>query len=304
VAHLVQKPWEKVGTALVLRSSAEGTGKGIVGNTINHICGVHGTKVDHSERLVGRFNSHMFAKIFVFADEVTWGGNRKEAGVLRGLVTESVTAYEEKGLPVWDGRSFTRLLLTGNDEWIVPASADARRWQVFEVSERHRQDRVYFGRIMRDLEGGGYGHLLRFLATLDLTDYPDPTRVVQTQALVDQKLQSLGSIDRWVYTVLDNGHFSMSADWPEETTKRSVFDDYLGHAQDEGGGRRMVETAVGKRLKELFGSSLRLKRKRVGTERSTVYEWPELGEARKLFESRAVKGPVDWTTEADEGSET
>jgi hypothetical protein len=300
MAHLIQKPYQKPGTALVLRSDGEGTGKGVFFNTVRELCGEQGIRISNSERLTGRFNAHLFGKLFVFADEVTWGGNRKEAGILRGLVTDSPLDYEEKNVPAWSAGSYSRLGIAGNDRWLVPAATTSRRWQVFDVSTRRQQDRPYFLRLIRALRGGGYANLLHYLAGLDLNDYPDPCVTVSTQALVDQKVESLDSVDRWLYSTLENGHFSTSNEWPTGPfAKRTIYDCYLAHAQEEGQSRRAVETRVGKRLKEVFGSTLRLGRIASGDERIRGYQFPPLDVARKHFENNVIQGEVEWPEDLD-----
>jgi hypothetical protein len=37
---------------------------------------------------LGRFNSHLKNAILIFADEAIWGGNKREVGALKALITE------------------------------------------------------------------------------------------------------------------------------------------------------------------------------------------------------------------------
>lgn len=301
MAHLVQRPWEKVGTALVLRSNEEGTGKGVLGHSILKLAGEHGVKIDHVDRLTGRFNAHLYGKVFVFADEVTWGGNHKDAGFLRSLVTEEVTGYEEKNVPSFKAQSFSRLFLTGNDRWLVPAGPTARRWQVFDVSDAHMQDRPYFGRIVNNLRRGGYGHLLHYLQEeVDLDEHPDPRSIITTTALVNQKTESLDDFDRWLYDALWNGYFKMphsdqltESEWPQEVPKEDLF---LSFKTSTGGRflHKRDQTMVGQRLSAIFGSALKDRRIRNGHARVRIYEFPNLERARKLFEQRVIFGTIAW----------
>jgi len=294
MAHMVQRPWEKPGTAIVLRSG-EGTGKGVFANALIELCGVHGIHVTHPGQLTRSFNSHLEGKLLVFADEVTWGGRRLEEGTLKNMVTEKKGTFEKKGVDATPGRDFCRLVISSNNQWVVPASATARRWQVLDVSGEKVGDREgWFRPIVEELEGGGYGALMRHLRSLDLADLPDPSEIIKTGALRDQKLESLDSIDQWLRVVLDAGRLSdFEEGWPGGfTSKVSVYESYQRVAQDVGISRRSVEMDVMGRLKKVFGD-LREGRRRVEGDRARVIRLPPLEEARGAFEEH-VGAELEW----------
>lgn len=307
LAHMVQKPWEKPGTALVLRSDSEGTGKGVFGMAILKLAGYQGFKINTAERLTGRFNDHLFGRIFVFADEVTWGGNKTSSDVLKGLTSELVLDYEAKGAPTFQGRSFTRLLLTGNSSWMVSASATSRRWQVFDVSEKHKQDEPYFLRILNSLKRGGHSHLLDYLSNVDLSDLPNPRKIVSTHGLVNQKLLSLDSVDQWIHNVLTRGYILETHEDAciEDTfSKSDVYQNYIDESAKVGIKRRSNEVHFGRRLKEVFGGDLRTPRPRTDEGgRPMCYQFPPLDVARKSFEANVIQGETEWGDEDDEEEE-
>ena len=295
MAHLIQRPWKKETCALILRSIGEGTGKGIFFDTIRVLCGEHGIRIGSAEGLTDQYNSQLYGKVFIFADEATWGGNKKEAAKLRGLVTESPLDYQEKFVPKWQARSFSRVGIASNEEWVIPAAGSARRWQVFDVDPKRMQDRVYFGRVLKSMRGGGYENLFFFLESVDLDDYPDPCVSISTSALVDQKLESLDSVNSWILDFLMNGHFSMNSSWPSgPISKRALYDCYVGHASIQGIKRRSIEVKVGRRLKSVFGSLLHLTRVNADEDRPYAWEFPPLDIARKCFANNVIRGEVEW----------
>jgi uncharacterized protein DUF5906/primase-like protein len=275
MAHLVQRPWEKPGVALVLRGP-EGIGKGILGETLVLLCGVHGIPITEPTQLTGRFNAHLSGKIFVHADEVTWGGRRADEGVLKGRITERHTVIEAKGVDAVRSRCFARYLVSSNNDWVVPAGISARRFTVLDVSRHRAGDRTYFKAIIAEREAGGLAALIDHLAGVDLSALPDPHVALRTRALGDQKLESLDSRGRWIYSALARGELVEGEGWPGADTlvpSRRLYDSYLQTARETGDTRRAVEAQLSARLEEALGSA------GLARFRSRAYSAADLGPA-------------------------
>jgi phage/plasmid-associated DNA primase len=95
MAHAIQKPTELPGVALVLRGS-QGTGKGTFAQHFGKIFGHQFQHLVHMDHLLGKFNAHLSSALVVFADEIVWGGNKREAGQLKGIITETRRMMEAK----------------------------------------------------------------------------------------------------------------------------------------------------------------------------------------------------------------
>lgn len=298
MAHLVQKPYEKPGTCIVLKSD-EGTGKGIFAKGLVKLCGVHGVRLGDEGQLTQTFNAHLQNRLLVFADEVTWGGRKMVEGTLKGMVTDEDRMYQPKGIDASPGRDFSRLIIAGNKSWQVPASTSARRWQVLATSEERIGDRRYFDAIVEELRNGGYQALMRLLIDLDMDDYPDPTTIIKTDALRDQKLESLDSIGSWLMSVLAAGRLDDLAEaWPEWAASSTIRGSYLEHSREVGVSRRSVEMDVLKRLREVFGCEVKTGRRTIGGQQVRAVCFPPLDRGRALFDVW-LGSEVDW--EDDDG---
>ncbi|MCU9931097.1 hypothetical protein OFL77_27585, partial [Escherichia coli] len=80
--------------------------------------------------------------------------------------------------------NITRVAIIGNEDWLVPASFDERRYAVFSVGDGRRQDRDFFHNMRVGMEEGGYAYLLKFLMDFDLSAI-DVNEAPQTQGLID-----------------------------------------------------------------------------------------------------------------------
>ncbi|MEN6427199.1 MAG: DUF5906 domain-containing protein [Phycisphaerales bacterium] len=185
MAFAVQHPDQQGQTAIVMRGQ-EGVGKGFLARHFGRLFGRHFLHVSQANHLIGNFNAHLRDCSVLFVDEAFFAGDKKHVSVLKALISERTFVVEPKGIDAQQARNYLHVIMASNDDWVVPAGPDARRYCVLDVSDKHMQDRAYFKAIAEALRAGGYGNLLHFLKTRDLSHF-DVTAVPQTEALQDQK---------------------------------------------------------------------------------------------------------------------
>ncbi len=168
MADVVQLHPDKPGVALVLIGK-KGVGKGIFANNFGKLLGRHFVQLTHSKQLTGQFNSHMQDVLLAFADEAFWGGDKQAESNLKGLITESHLLIEPKFVNAFTVRSYTRLIIASNNDWVVPTSEDERRYLVLHVNDESKGDKAYFKAIQEQLEHGGYEAMLNELQHRDLS---------------------------------------------------------------------------------------------------------------------------------------
>ena len=67
------------------------------------------------------------------AEEAVWAGDRSAQGVLKSLITEPEMLVERKGVDPVKMRNLMRVMFTSNEDWVVPAALDDRRFACFDV---------------------------------------------------------------------------------------------------------------------------------------------------------------------------
>ena len=149
LAHIVQRPRERVGIALVLRGK-RGAGKTKVGEVIGALFKRHWFLVD-SARYVARASSTLIWRgcLLLQADEAVWAGDKAAEGRLKGLITAPTQFIEAKGVDPVPLANYVRLMLTSNEDWAVPAGKDERRFVVLDINPAMRQERRLFRRDRR-----------------------------------------------------------------------------------------------------------------------------------------------------------
>ncbi|AWD21114.1 hypothetical protein B6K69_05060 [Fuscovulum blasticum] len=300
MAHLVQHPDQKPGTAVVLRG-AKGAGKDTVGHYLGALFPRHHVTLSQPEHLTGRFNAHMETAILIHLEEGYWAGNHAAEGVLKNLITCQTLEVERKGIDPYKIDHFGRLLITSNAEWVVPATPGERRFFVLDVSPAHAKDTAYFGAIWKEQANGGAGALLHFLQSFDLGGF-DVRNPPETAALTRQKLEGLRNVEAWWHDRLSEGTLSTDefsedrTDWEGEaiTVSRAMlrrnYEDWLSRKRWHGNVASSEDFS--KRLRILC-SGLKDHRARVSGGRERQYVLPPLAECRAAF-AEFIGGEMEW----------
>lgn len=301
-AHIVQRPRERVGTALVLRGRM-GTGKTKVGEVIGSLFPAHYFQVDDPRYIVGQFNAHMAACLLLQAEEAVWAGDKHAEGRLKGLITSESQMIESKGIDPIRIRNYVRLMMTSNEDWVVPAGMDERRFCVLDVHPRCAQNHEYFREMQAQLDMGGRARLLYDLQRLDISRV-NLRQVPRTEALLEQKIRSLDPLDAWWFSRLQDGApLRGGGEWKNLVTTDALYDDYLKTAGEMGVGRKRDRSTFGSRLRKLV-PGVQQRRFRIEGEdrRPRCFELPSLAECREAF-SDLVGQAVPWPALDDEASE-
>jgi hypothetical protein len=101
-------------------------------------------------------------------------------------------------------RNSLHLILSSNNDWVIPAGADARRFFVLDVASTHMRDFDYFAAIAAEMDNGGREALLDLLMQRDLSKF-NVRSVPLTSALASQKAYSRRGIDRLVEILAHDG---------------------------------------------------------------------------------------------------
>jgi len=189
IAKMVQEPGKPGQVAIVL-IGGRGTGKGVFGNCLCDLIGNHAQHVTGSEHVTGKFNGHLEDCIFLFADEANFAGE-KQGGILKAMITEPELPLQGKYKKLKGVANMIHLLMASNDDFVVPAGNDERRFFVLNVSDAHQQDLAYFGAIDQEMKSGGLEAMLYDLQNHDLSGF-EVRNVPQTQGLFDQKRLTQG----------------------------------------------------------------------------------------------------------------
>ena len=307
MADLVQNPGSKPGVSLALRGK-QGTGKTKFGEVLGSLFGLHYALVADPRFVTGRFNSHLMSCILLHSDEGFWAGDRTAEGKLKDLVTGRDHWIELKGFEPIRIPNYVRLLTCSNQDWLVPAGLDERRFATLDVSDSRMQDHAYFATIDAEMDSGGREALLHYLQNFDLTQV-DLRKIPKTKALLDQKISSLDAEQAWWLDTLSRGELPWGCDESNrECASSKLFDTYIRHAGRRGVRRKSIETQLGIFLNKYVPNLRRNLHgqfniwssggQQVKPVSGPTYEFPPLADCRADFE-RLVQQQFVWDERAD-----
>ena len=223
----IQHPDKQGRVALVMQGD-EGVGKGILARAYCRLFGQHALHISNAKHLTGNFNAHLQDCVVLFADEAFFAADRAHVGVLKALITEPTLTIERKRIDPVMTPNFLHVILASNNNWIVPAGLEARRFFVLIVSDKHRRDEAYFKKIIHELENGGYEAMLYELMNMDLSGF-DVADFPNTDALGEQKKLSLSNEHKWFVDVLQRGYVYSSTEvgrWNAVVSTRLLYASY------------------------------------------------------------------------------
>ena len=276
MADMVQHPRKRLGVSLVLRSDEQGTGKGLFAKIFGHLFGKHYLHVTNPRHLTGNFNAHLIDCLLLFADEAFWAGDKSAEGALKTLITEELRAVEIKGKDVFQARNFTRLLIASNKSWVVPSELHDRRFVILDVNPQRKRDTDYFGKMIKQMESGGYEALLWFLLNLEIkVDLRNC--MPNTSAMRDSKVQSMSPVQSFWYECLVEGMFGTDQNWEGPHTKTFI---YMLFREQSRKNEHFSKEVFAKELKKLVA----LEETRPRKER--CWRFPPLEECRNHFEEK------------------
>lgn len=206
-AWAVQNPEKQAEAALVFRGR-QGTGKGFFGRTLKELFGQHGLHIKSAKHLTGDFNLHLRDCCLLFADEAIAPGDKGAESRLKGLITEPDLTIEAKGENLVTEPNHLHVVMASNEEWVVPAAADERRYAVFNVAADRQQDQSYFEAMAQQLDAGGRAAMLHDLLALPLDGWHPRRNIPQTDALAMQKAEGLVGFEAFVLDML------VTDEWP------------------------------------------------------------------------------------------
>jgi primase-polymerase (primpol)-like protein len=293
LAFWMQYPQEKAGVALALISNERGTGKSLFSNMIMRIAGVNNsTVVANKSDLVGEFNERFATSWLVAIEEAVWGGDKAAEGVLKDLITGTTLTINKKFMSPINIDNYSHFIFTSNEDWVVPASFNERRFFVLDVSTEKAQDRTYFKPLFSSLDTGAPSQLLGYLLRYGIPESFDPRKPPMTNGLKAQIAETAQGFPAFIQDILsteevkvkDKPMISMNEDEETVIPKGMLHEAYTDFNNQNHAGRFILSKNKIKKSAERCGIFLQEKKTTENEQRRQVqWVFPPLSVARTSF---------------------
>jgi hypothetical protein len=114
IAHIIQKPYKKTNTAIILYSNTKGIGKNCIVDGISKLLKGYSAHVETIEDITKNFNSHLVNKLFIYGDEIK-ATAKSISDKLKQVITRPTQNMERKGKDAFEIEDFTNWLFTTNN---------------------------------------------------------------------------------------------------------------------------------------------------------------------------------------------
>ena len=311
LAHMVQKPEEKPGV-MIIYMGGEGAGKGSMCRVLEAIWSHSTMQVSNIDDVLGRFTGALERSYIVWLDEAIFKGDRKSQDTLKSFITEPYIRIEEKYQPKRGIESYHRVFAATNHDHFGQVAADNRRFFMLNVSNHRKVDRATTVEVQRkqnDYWRDFYAALrdevtipalLYYLINRDITRF-NVNQFPSTRTHQDQKLKSLGGIEKFLYEALSSGEmirppFASSSErewghgyWISTASFKEALLDFDKSVERYGPLSNKEIIATIKKAIPLVETSRKID---VDQNQRRGIDFPSLTEARRCFEK--VLGLIEY----------
>lgn len=227
LAHMVQRPQEKPSVSVTLRTEGKGAGKDLFLKPLLTMFGNHAILLNDTNQVTGRFNAVLEGKILITLNEAQIHSH-SQLQKFKTVVSEPTAPIERKGVDIMQIRNFARLISTTNHEDAIKVEKGERRQFMLACSEEYavkegdaRQERkrkAYFDPLVKWTQNGGASHLLKYLQSVDISDF-NPFTCPATAELNDAILLNMDPFECWLVDIAYN-HRVISSDGVHDAVKK------------------------------------------------------------------------------------
>ena len=170
-AHVLQRPGEKIGHALVI-IGGQGVGKDTVLRPLFEAVGLHNVASIDTAALMGQFNPFLKAQI-IYAQELITYGRRDLYNTLKPYISAQATrlAVNEKNLRQYYVPNNQNWVVTSNYDNAISLEDDDRRFWVHKALIDEAPSDDYFAKLYAWLDAGGTEKVFGWLRRFDLAGF-------------------------------------------------------------------------------------------------------------------------------------
>ena len=253
-ATLVQDPFNKMGTALVIVGE-RGSGKDVIMEFVRACVGSSFKEIHHTKSVLGAFNGILEDALVCYFNEVDFTGDKKAAtGELQALITQEKQVINKKFIPRGVFDSYMNVVICTNNVHAVPVKAKARRYVCRETDSKWAgpdtpEKTAYF----KSIRAVPKEAVARWWYSIDTSDF-NPRSGVLNDCLVAQMKMSMQPVEQYLHESFTEGQICGRELSEEDTIDVSKDDVWQAYTDQNNSGKvhfwRAVNLIMGDVVKD------------------------------------------------------
>lgn len=221
IAYAYQHPADPIGTAVVIRGQ-KGTGKGSFFEVFSAPFKSQSISTSKMELLFGPSNGALADMIAICINESRIATNRAVITQVQELITDPTTMINQKYLPVYAQKNNSKVVIVANDEYVVEATEDERRYFALEASNKFKNDSAFWNDFkFQMVKGTMLNHFFHAMMNRPLGKFSPIFDLPATEALAQQKGHGRGVIVDYLKDIIESGFEDYEFVWAR--TFRSLW---------------------------------------------------------------------------------
>lgn len=181
-AHIIQKPFEQPGTAVIFTSHTHGTGKDTLLNLMRHIIGRHSKHYSSDAQFWNCHDTGKEGALLIHLEEAGARANKAKCGELKALITADTLDINPKGVKAYNVPNVARIMMTTNEPDPVKLEESDRRFVIIRPSDRlHALGLDWWAAQQEQLVSSAFLRTVgQYLSNIDLTGW-NPRKMPMTE---------------------------------------------------------------------------------------------------------------------------
>lgn len=246
IAHLVQRPEQRINHALLLTSEAKGIGKSTLELLVRRLVEEQPSGVAQSKDLKSQFDGWLIGKLLIQVDEIYEYGNWDLANKLKSFLTEPTVSVNMKYDPQMIVKNYARFIIFSNHVAPFDLEDGDRRYFVHHSKARPKEPSYYdaLNAYIGHMEGLNqiYSWLNRG-GISSFRPFAPPPMTEAKQALIDVSGNPLRG---YLKESVQSGHLleTCGPEFSLDTLERQLVEDgYGAHAKNSRELAKAIEEA-------------------------------------------------------------
>lgn len=268
-AHMIQKPFDVPGIAVIFSSRTHGTGKDTLLNIMRRIIGRHSKRYGSETQFWNGHDTGREGAILIHLEEVGSQANKKEANGLKALITGDTININPKQLKPYDVPNIARIMMTTNEPDPIKLEGSDRRFLMVNPSDRlHAKGLDWWADVQEKFKNEAFLHTVgQFLEKVDLTGW-NPRIMPMTEVKKDMLEWSKPQAQEFLeYLVADTAEVRVF-------TGLELFKNYQQWYKEQGGAAEFAFKTANSFGMKILPYKDKLYKKKHGGSGSLYYVYP------------------------------